>query len=84
MGAAPRWLKPVNKMLLVPQGRRSERVHLVELNPQEARPALREFPTHVPVGVDLMKRAGVLTTGTADELEGLAGRLPVFRIDPIT
>jgi len=31
-----------------------------------------------------MKRAGVLTEGTPDELEGLAGRLAVFRIDPIT
>jgi hypothetical protein len=38
----------------------------------------------VPTGVDLMKRAGVLTEGTPDELEGLAGRLAVFRIDPIT
>jgi hypothetical protein len=31
-----------------------------------------------------MKRAGVLTNGTPDEFEGLAGRLPVFRIHPIT
>jgi hypothetical protein len=31
-----------------------------------------------------MKRAGVLIEGLPDELEGLAGRLPVFRIDPIT
>jgi len=30
-----------------------------------------------------MRRAGVLTTGTAEELEGLAGRLPVFRVDPV-
>ena len=66
------------------QGRRSERVRMVELPPDDARPVLREFPTQVPTGVDLMKRAGVLTDGTPDELEGLAGRLPVFRIDPIT
>ncbi|MFV9634558.1 hypothetical protein [Mycobacterium neumannii] len=45
---------------------------------------LRQFPAQVPVGVDLMTRAGVLETGTPDELEGMAGRLPVFRVDPIT
>jgi hypothetical protein len=57
---------------------------MAELPPDEARPVLREFPAQVPTGVDLMKRAGILTDGTPDELEGLAGRLPVFRIDPIT
>ena len=31
-----------------------------------------------------MKRVGLLTEGTPDEVEGLAGRCPVFRIDPIT
>ncbi|WP_326548141.1 nitroreductase family deazaflavin-dependent oxidoreductase [Mycolicibacterium sp. ND9-15] len=66
------------------QGRRAERVRLVELTPEEARPVLREFPVQVPVGVDVMKRAGVLKFGTVDELEGLAGRLAVFRIEPIT
>ena len=57
---------------------------MVELAPEEARPILRAFPAAVPTGAQLMKRAGVLTDGTPDELEGLAGRLPVFRIDPIT
>ena len=65
------------------QGRRSEPVRLVELSAEEARPILREFPALVSTGVDIMKRAGVLQTGTPDELEGLAGRLPVFRIDPV-
>ena len=51
---------------------------------EEARPILRAFPAAVPTGVQLMKRAGVLTDGTPDECAGLAGRLPVFRIDPIT
>ena len=66
------------------QGRRAERVRLVELTPRDARAVLREFPVQVPVGVDVMKRAGVLKSGTVDELEGLAGRLAVFRIEPIT
>ena len=57
---------------------------MVELPLDEARPVLREFPTAVPAGVELMKRVGLLTYGTPDEAEGLAGRCPVFRIDPIT
>jgi deazaflavin-dependent oxidoreductase (nitroreductase family) len=66
------------------QGRRTEHVRMVELAPEEARPILRAFPAAVPTGAQLMKRAGVLTDGTPDELERLAGRLAVFRIDPIT
>ena len=66
------------------QARRTERVRMVELPPKEARPVLRAFPSAVPTGVDLMKRVGLLTDGTPDEAEGLAGRCPVFRIDPIT
>jgi deazaflavin-dependent oxidoreductase (nitroreductase family) len=66
------------------QGRRSELVRMVELGQDDARPILREFPAQVPTGVDLMKRAGVLQAGTPDELEGMAGRLVVFRIEPVT
>ncbi|OBI76987.1 nitroreductase/quinone reductase family protein [Mycobacterium sp. E740] len=65
------------------KGRHCERVRLVELPPTQARPVLREFPAQVPTGVDLMKRAGVLTTATPEELEGMANRLPVFRIDAV-
>jgi deazaflavin-dependent oxidoreductase (nitroreductase family) len=66
------------------QGRRTEQVRFVELSVDDARPVLREFPAQVPTGVDLMKRVGVLQAGTPDELEGMAGRLVVFRIDPVT
>ncbi len=66
------------------QGRRTENVRMVELESERARPVLRKFPAMAPTGVDLMKRAGVLTEGTPDELEGLAGRLAVFRIEAIT
>jgi deazaflavin-dependent oxidoreductase (nitroreductase family) len=65
-------------------GRTTERVRMVELSPHAARPVLRRFPDLVPTGVDLMKRVGLLTDGTPDEAEALAGRCPVFRIDPIT
>jgi deazaflavin-dependent oxidoreductase (nitroreductase family) len=76
-------VRAADRVTLV-QGRRSERVRMAELPPDEARSILREFPAAVPTGVQLMKRAGVLTDGTPDECAGLAGRLPVFRIDPIT
>ncbi len=66
------------------KGRRREQVRMVELSADEARPVLREFRTQAAVGVDVMKRAGILDTGTAEELEGMAGRLPVFRIETVT
>jgi hypothetical protein len=87
----PRWLKPAGNVraagevtLTLTQGRRTERVRMVELSPEAARPVLRAFPAAVPTGVELVKRVGVLTTGTPDELGGMAGRPAVFRIDPIT
>jgi deazaflavin-dependent oxidoreductase (nitroreductase family) len=65
-------------------GRRSEDVRMVELEPEQAAPVLRFFGEQVPAGVGFLKRSGLVLGGTAAELEGLAGRLPVFRIDPIT
>ena len=56
---------------------------MVELPQDEAGPVCG-VPRLAPTGVDLMKQSGVLTEGTPDELAGLAGRLPVFRIDPVT
>jgi len=66
------------------RARRTEQVRMVELSAEDARPVLRAFPALVPTGADLMKRVGLLTEGTPDEMEALAGRCPVFRIDPIT
>jgi deazaflavin-dependent oxidoreductase (nitroreductase family) len=66
------------------QGRRTQRVRMVELAPEDARPVLRAFPAAVPTGADLMKRVGLLTEGTPEEAEGLAGRCPVFRVEPVT
>jgi len=65
------------------QGRRSRRVKIVELDPEEARPVLREFPAQVPVGVGFAKRSGLVREGTPDEFEALAGELTVFRFDPV-
>jgi deazaflavin-dependent oxidoreductase (nitroreductase family) len=65
-------------------GRNTERVRLVELPSQQAGPVLRSFPVQVPAGVGFLKRSGLVADGTPDECAALAGRLPVFRIDPFT
>ena len=65
------------------QSRRSERVRMVEMSPDEARPLLREFPTEVPTGVEFMKKAGLVKDGRPEEFEALAGRCAVFRFDPV-
>lgn len=65
------------------QGRRTERVRMVELPVEQARPLLRQFPILVPTGVGFMKRAGLITTGAPEEFETLAGRCAVFRFDPL-
>jgi len=74
----PRWLKPVNKLMIglqklgIPTGPPAE----------AARPVLRAFPVQVPVGARFLKQAGLVDKGTPDEVEALAGRIAVFRFDP--
>ncbi|HKV18947.1 MAG TPA: nitroreductase family deazaflavin-dependent oxidoreductase [Mycobacterium sp.] len=65
------------------QGRSTERVRMVALSPDEARPLLRLFPVEVPTGVGFLKNAGLVTGPNPDEYEALAGRLAVFRFDPV-
>ena len=65
------------------RGRKHERVRMVELSPDDARPILRAFPAEVPTGVGFMKRAGLITDGRPEEFEALAGVCPVFRFDPV-
>lgn len=74
----------VNPEVTLTQNRRSERVRMVEMSDDQARPLLRQFPTLVPTGIDFMKNAGLVTEATPDEFEALAGRCAVFRFDPIT
>jgi deazaflavin-dependent oxidoreductase (nitroreductase family) len=64
-------------------GRKSRRVRIVTLSPDESRPVLRAFAVKVPVGVGFAKRSGLVVDGTPDEFEELAGRLAVFRFDPV-
>ncbi len=69
---------------ILSRGRRSREVRIVELNADEARQVLRAFPTQVPVGVAFAKRSGMVRDGTADEFEALAGRIAVFRFEPVS
>ncbi|MDT5339408.1 MAG: hypothetical protein QOD90_4913 [Mycobacterium sp.] len=69
---------------ILTQGRSDERVRVLELPADEARPLLRQFPVLVPTGVSFMKRSGLVTKGTPDEFEALAGRCAVFRFDPVS
>ncbi|OBI52658.1 deazaflavin-dependent nitroreductase [Mycobacterium kyorinense] len=64
-------------------GRKTRWVNIIELSPNDARPVLRAFPTEVPIGVSFLKRAGLVSKGTPDEVEALAGRIAVFRLDPV-
>ncbi|MGB9227714.1 nitroreductase family deazaflavin-dependent oxidoreductase [Mycobacterium sp.] len=65
------------------RGRTTERVRMVELSPEDAKPLLRAFPTEVPTGVGFMKRSGLVKEGSPEEFEALAGRCAVFRFYPI-
>jgi deazaflavin-dependent oxidoreductase (nitroreductase family) len=67
----------------VTRGHKSQQVRFVELDTERARPVLRAFPEKVPTGVGFFKRSGLVTQGTADEFETLAGRCAVFRLDAI-
>jgi deazaflavin-dependent oxidoreductase (nitroreductase family) len=64
-------------------GRRTDRVRMVEMSIDDARPLLRAFPVEVPTGVGFIKNAGLVTGPNPDEFEALAGRLAVFRLDPL-
>lgn len=65
------------------RGRTTERVRMIELPAEEAKPVLRAFPTEVPTGVGFMKRSGLVRDGRPEEFEALAGTCAVFRIDPV-
>jgi deazaflavin-dependent oxidoreductase (nitroreductase family) len=63
------------------RGRTRERVRMVELPADEARPLLRAWPSEVPTGVGFMKRSGLIDKGRPEEFEALAGICPVFRFE---
>ncbi|MHA6625204.1 nitroreductase/quinone reductase family protein [Pseudonocardia sichuanensis] len=63
-------------------GRRSERVRLVELDPQDALPVLRLWPLRMADGSKIMADAGVVDAVTPEAFEAVAGRCGVFRVEP--
>jgi len=67
-------------------GRHTDRVRMVEMSTDDAGPLLRAFPVEVPsgVGVGFIKNAGLVTGPNPDEFEALAGRLAIFRFDPVS
>lgn len=65
------------------QGRKTERVRIIEVSLEEARPVLRAFPIEVPKGVGMVRTTGLVTEGTPDEFEALAGISVVFRFESI-
>ena len=65
------------------KGRQARHVKIVELTAEQARPVLRAYPSEVPVGIRFLKRSGLVARGTPEEVEALAGRIGVFRFDPI-
>jgi len=54
-----------------------------DLTAAPVRPILRFYPPEGPVGVKFAKSSGMVVDGTPDEFEALAGRIAVFRFDPI-
>lgn len=57
----------------------TEVVRLVELDPAEAGPILRECPRTTPEGVQVMLDVGLISAPTPEELTGLAGVPAAFR-----
>jgi deazaflavin-dependent oxidoreductase (nitroreductase family) len=72
-----------NPNAVLTRGRRSEQVRMVEMTAEEARPLLRVFPVEVPTGLSFMKNASLVSEGTPEEFEALAGRCAVFRFDSV-
>lgn len=67
---------------ILARGRKQARVGLVELEPGERGPVLREFPTKVPGGVPFFRRLyGV--SPDPDEFAALAPLCPVFRVEEV-
>jgi deazaflavin-dependent oxidoreductase (nitroreductase family) len=69
---------------LLAQGRKKERVRLIELPVEKRASILREFPRLVPGGVQFFHRVYDLPKDPAllpDAFAGLANQCPVFRIE---
>jgi hypothetical protein len=69
---------------LLSRGRRRWNVGLVELDLDERKPILREFPIRIPHGVPFLVTVGAVPApGDPDQFEAAAANLSVFRAEPI-
>jgi len=82
LGSESDWVKNVEAAhgsAVIRQGRR-RRVHLVAVPPEERAPILREYVRIAPSG----RQHFPLRVGAPlSDFEAIAGRYPVFRIDPL-
>lgn len=62
-------------------GRVREHVRLIELDAENARPVLRAWPGGVPTSVEMMVNAKLVSEGTPEQFELLAGTCAVFRLE---
>jgi hypothetical protein len=66
------------------RGRREAKVALTEVAAPASATIAREFPHQIPAGVQFFVRLGLVDPpGRPDQFEAAAGRLAVFRLDPI-
>jgi hypothetical protein len=68
---------------ILARGRRTQRVRVVELGPEERVPVVRRFPAEVRGGVRFFVQLGLVRPpADADAFAAAAPDLAVFRIDP--
>ncbi|MBO0828093.1 MAG: nitroreductase family deazaflavin-dependent oxidoreductase [Streptosporangiales bacterium] len=65
------------------QGRRKERVRLVDLPEDQRGAILREFPVKVPRGVSMFLKTGTVAGRSPEAFEAAAPHCAVFRIEPL-
>ena len=69
---------------ILARGRRRRRVRLIELDLEERRPILRQFPVQVPAGVRFFVQVGaVRPPADPDAFAEAAPVLAVFRVEPL-
>jgi len=68
---------------ILTRGHRHQQVRLVELDLEDRRPILRQFPVQVPAGVRFFVQVGVVAPpADPDAFAAAAPSLSVFRVEP--
>jgi len=69
---------------ILSRGRRHMRVALVEVQPPDSGPIVREFPRQIPAGVQFFVRLGLVQApGGPEQFEAAASRLALFEVAPV-